>query len=100
MSTTTETFLDPQMETRTNSIHIEKSMEKTEDIQSSQAHYTDMFPWEKDEALKELRRIRILIRFIHDFGVQDVVIPFSDEIKLPSKNVRIHRDRPKLMEIV
>lgn len=74
--------LDPQMETRTFTIHPNESAEQTEKIQRQQAFW-DANPWEKEKAISQVQEIRKLVRWIRDYGVKEVVIPYAELIKLP-----------------
>lgn len=62
--------------------------------------YLDAHPWEKEEALNSLRKVRQIVTFIRDCRVKDVIIPFSELIELPTDKVRVRRGRPKLMGII
>jgi DNA-binding transcriptional ArsR family regulator len=98
-STTTAISLDSHMETRTFSIFPDASKEQTRRIQEQQMRF-DAYPWEREEALNAVKEVRKLVAWIRDFGVKEVVIPYSKLIELPSDKVRVRRDRPKLIEMI
>jgi len=99
VSTTTRLMLDPQLETRCFHVYPDESPEQTLRIQKLQQIW-DECPWKKEEALEAVKEIRELVEFVKKYGVKKVIVPFSRLITLPSKNLRIRRDRPKLMGLV
>ena len=98
-STTTTLNLDPQLETRCFHLYSDMSEEQPRRIQQSQQKW-DETPWLKQKAEEGIKEIKEMVEFIKKSGVKRVVVPFSRLITLPSKNLRIRRDRPKLMALV
>lgn len=96
VETTTKTHLHPENETRTFEIYIDESEEQTKKIHEAQnRQYTDpLSPDEKEKALKKWHNAQRLLQPCK------VLIPFAEQIKFPTKPVRVRRDRPRFMELI
>lgn len=99
ISTTTAVNISDEMKTRTITITPDHSEQQTKKIQRHQAAL-DEKPWLKEEARSEVTEIREAVKWIKEYGVREVVIPFAHLIQLPSDRVRTRRDRPRLIELI
>ncbi|RLG60308.1 hypothetical protein DRN87_04395 [Candidatus Geothermarchaeota archaeon] len=91
--------LDEQFRTRVWRIYLDDSPEQTMKIQEFN-NLLAREPWREDEIKEELRKIQLYMKFLSKYGVKDILIPYSDKIKLSGRSVRIRRDHLKLLNLI
>jgi hypothetical protein len=94
--TTTKPHLHAENETRCFDLFVDETEEQTEKIHAAQSQrYTD--PMSKVDREKILRRWRNAARLL---APMPVLIPFANQMKFPTKPLRVRRDWPRFLGLV
>lgn len=97
--TSTNYYVDSQMETRTVLISPDESEEQTARIIAKQKEYA-YAPWEKGRDKASLLRIAKVMRWLRDEGVKKAVIPYILEVKVLPKKTTMRRVNPHIQDFI
>lgn len=97
VQTTTRNHLHPENETRVFPIYIDESEEQTRRIIESALKEAAGDGIKEEERGKILRKWRDAIQLLEP---GEVIIPFAQQIEMPSSSVRIRRDVRRLLDVI
>lgn len=97
--TSTNIYVNPQMETRTVLISPDESKEQTERIIKKQLEYAEA-PWKEGEDNKALQGIVKIIRWLRDEGIKEVAIPYASCLKIPFERHEMRRINPQITDFI